>query len=76
MQFRTEESDTEVFTFIHVTDSQGTTERDFELWGTTLNRAIQQFPEARLIIHGGDLTADPNDEGWDYFFQQSRTWLQ
>ncbi|OPA81246.1 metallophosphoesterase [Paenibacillus selenitireducens] len=76
-QFLTEADDTEAFTFIHITDSQGTTEQDFDLWGKTLNRAFQQFPEARFIVHGGDLTEDPdNEQGWDYFFQKSRTWLQ
>lgn len=38
--------------------------------GNTLNKAFQTFPEAKFIVHNGDLTEDPEDSaGWDDFWQ-------
>lgn len=68
-QFTTEDSTGGSTTFINVTDSQGEAETDFKLWGQTLNKAFLTFPEARFIIHNGDLTEDPKDAAaWDDFF--------
>jgi acid phosphatase type 7 len=75
--FRTEEEDVGTFTFLNVTDSQGETEEDFELWGRTLDRAFAQYPETRLVLHNGDLTEDPEDEkAWDAFFDKPQKWLR
>ncbi|MNJ49715.1 Alkaline phosphatase precursor [compost metagenome] len=52
------------------------TEADFDLWGRTLNKAFNTFPEARFIIHNGDLTENPQDEtAWDHFFGKASKWL-
>ena len=75
--FMTAAEETSSFSFINVTDSQGVTENDFAIWGRTLDKAFQTFPEARFIVHNGDLTEDPEDEaGWDYFFGKTRDWLR
>ncbi|SFM37262.1 Calcineurin-like phosphoesterase [Paenibacillus sp. 1_12] len=75
-QFTTEAAKTNAFSFINVTDSQGITEEDFALWGHTLNKAFETFPDARFIVHNGDLTEDPADEGaWDHFFGKAARWL-
>lgn len=75
-QFLTEPAADEPFTFLNVTDSQGIVESDFELWGRTLDKAFQLLPDARFIVHNGDLTENPEDEqAWDYFFDKGRKWL-
>ena len=74
--FTTETEGVSDFTFINVTDSQGVTDSDFKLWGHTLNQAFGKFPDARFIVHNGDLTENPEDEsGWDYFFKEAKAWL-
>lgn len=74
--FTTESENMDEFTFINVTDSQGVTEADFEIWGRTLNKAFEQFPKAQFIVHNGDLTEEPEDElAWDHFFSKSANWL-
>lgn len=68
-EFTTEETGLDSVTFINVTDSQGETTNDFKLWGKTLGKALQTFPEAKFIVHNGDLTENPEDSaGWDQFF--------
>lgn len=71
LQFTTEALDSEekALTFLHVADSQGKTEADFKLWGNTLIQALNTFPDTQFIIHGGDLTENPEDQlAWDSFF--------
>ena len=46
------------FTFINITDTQGTTARDYALWKNTLDKALDQFPQARFLIHTGDMVDD------------------
>ncbi|MEF2967870.1 metallophosphoesterase family protein [Paenibacillus sp. M1] len=74
--FTTEGEGEDSFTFLNVTDSQGASEADFALWGETLDRAFAVFPDAKWILHNGDLTEDPEDEaGWDAFFVNAATWI-
>ncbi len=74
--FTTEASNETSFMFLNVTDSQGEKEEDFSLWGETLGKAFETFPDAEWIIHNGDLTENPeNEEGWDYFFEKAAPWL-
>ncbi|WP_151734849.1 purple acid phosphatase family protein ['Paenibacillus yunnanensis' Narsing Rao et al. 2020] len=56
-------------TFINVTDSQGASAGDFQLWGRTLNRALETFPGAQFIVHNGDFVEEPEDAAaWDDLF--------
>ncbi|TNJ63101.1 metallophosphoesterase family protein [Paenibacillus hemerocallicola] len=74
--FATEAAAHAGFTFINVTDSQGVTAKDFELWSNTLDKAFATFPGAEFIVHNGDLTENPEDEqAWDAFFGKARKWL-
>ncbi|MCL6459366.1 MAG: metallophosphoesterase family protein [Gorillibacterium sp.] len=74
--FTTEPAEQGAFSFINVTDSQGETKADFARWGQTLNKAFQTFPEARFIVHNGDLTEDPKDEAaWGNLFAQAQKWV-
>ncbi|MWC29321.1 purple acid phosphatase family protein [Paenibacillus sp. MMS18-CY102] len=74
LSFRTDplpQEDT-AMTFINVTDSQGVTSADFKIWGQTLNQAFKQYPNARFIVHNGDLTENPEDaEAWAQWFAQA-----
>ncbi|NHN32089.1 metallophosphoesterase family protein [Paenibacillus sp. S3N08] len=75
--FNTEAQRAEAFTFLNVSDSQGISESDFELWGHTLDGAFAKFPKAEFIVHNGDLVEEPEDEtAWDYFFGKTRSWLK
>ncbi|MCZ8522069.1 MULTISPECIES: purple acid phosphatase family protein [Paenibacillus] len=75
--FTTEADGAEKVTFLNVTDSQGVTEADFAVWGQTLDRAFSLFPDARFIVHNGDLTEDPGDEAaWDQFFGKAQRWMR
>ncbi|WP_237163164.1 metallophosphoesterase family protein [Paenibacillus sp. BIHB 4019] len=74
--FMTQAQDADSFTFINVTDSQGVTEQDFELWGNTLDQAFSTFPGAQFIVHNGDLTENPDDEiAWQHFFGKAQQWV-
>lgn len=62
----------ESFQFIHVTDSQGVTEADYTQWGITLRQAQLAAPQARFIVHGGDLTDDPaKEQEWKWFYSKA-----
>lgn len=62
----------ESFQFIHVTDSQGVTEADYAQWGITLRQAQLAAPQARFIVHGGDLTDDPaKEQEWKWFYSKA-----
>jgi 3',5'-cyclic AMP phosphodiesterase CpdA len=42
-----------------------------------MDQAFAQFPDARFIIHNGDLTEEPEDEtAWDAFFRTAQKWLK
>ncbi|WP_068778296.1 purple acid phosphatase family protein [Paenibacillus sp. GM2] len=74
--FTTEAEEVEEFTFINVTDSQGITRTDFELWGRTLEAALIHFPQASFIVHNGDLTENTEDEqAWNDFFATADQWM-
>ncbi|MFC3769187.1 fibronectin type III domain-containing protein [Paenibacillus sp. GCM10012303] len=74
--FTTEPAKTDAFTFLNVTDSQGVTERDFELWKRTLDKAFGLFPDAAFIVHNGDMTENPDDpEAWKHLLGKARPWV-
>lgn len=74
--FVTEPAEPQAVTFINVSDSQGERKADFKLWARTLDKAFQTFPDARFIVHNGDLTENQEEvEGWKWLFGQASTWL-
>lgn len=56
--FKTAEQDSGKFTFINITDTQGDTAKDYNIWKNTLDKAIEQFPDARFLVHTGDMVDD------------------
>ncbi|QKS46529.1 metallophosphoesterase family protein [Paenibacillus cellulosilyticus] len=69
------ENQSSSFTFLNLADSQGVTEQDFKLWGDTLNKAFELYPDSRFVIHNGDFTENADDaDGWRYLFEQAMPW--
>lgn len=66
--FRTAGQETDGFTFINITDTQGATAKDYEVWKNTLDQALGKFPKARFLIHTGDMVDDGQlINQWDLF---------
>jgi 3',5'-cyclic AMP phosphodiesterase CpdA len=65
-QFRTAASTAEPFEFIYLGDAQNGL---YSYWARTVHAAVEVAPEARFIIHAGDLVenADADDE-WAQWF--------
>ncbi|MNO26085.1 Alkaline phosphatase precursor [compost metagenome] len=75
-EFVTEPAESLAFTFINVSDSQGEKKADFKLWAQTLDKAFETFPDARFIVHNGDLTENPDEEkGWKWLLGTASKWL-
>lgn len=65
-QFRTASRQAEPFSFLYFSDAQ---EEISSLWPRTLRAAILKSPDARFMIHLGDLVEHKNDESeWDEWF--------
>ena len=53
------------FTFIDITDSQGDSEKDYNVWKNTLDKALAKFPDAGFLLHTGD-TVDDGESIWHW----------
>lgn len=70
-------SSSDAFTFIYVTDPQGSSESDYNIWGNTIKAAYNKFSDARLFVMAGDSIdtgqTSPNDEQeWLYYFSKAQ----
>lgn len=66
--FTTAEKGSDSFTFIQITDTQGSNASDYSLWKDTLKKAIRKFPDARFLIHTGDMVDNGGKiNQWDLF---------
>ncbi|HVI41327.1 MAG TPA: metallophosphoesterase family protein [Anaerovoracaceae bacterium] len=66
--FQTAGKKPEQFTFIQITDTQGSNAKDYRLWANTLDKALQKFPDTRFLIHTGDMVDDGQKiSQWDLF---------
>jgi uncharacterized protein YjdB len=70
-QFTTEAENTKDFTFLYMTDSQGSNTGDYEVWADTLNQGLNKFPDSEFLMMPGDLVdAGALEQQWfDYFGQ-------
>lgn len=64
------------WTFIQLTDTQGATLSDYSVAGKTLGAALVKYPDARFIIHTGDVV----DKGakitqWDWFSEGAKPFI-
>ncbi len=74
--FETPGRDTDGFTFLNITDTQGGSARDYNVWKNTLDRALFRFPDAKFLVHTGDMV----DMGylaaqWDMFIGAAQSEL-
>ena len=66
--FTTAGSDPGGFTFLNITDTQGGSARDYGVWKNTLDKALSKFPDARFLVHTGDMVdAGYLAKQWDMF---------
>lgn len=66
--FRTAGNEPSGFTFLNITDTQGSTARDYAVWKNTLDKALAKFPQVRFLIHTGDMVDDGQKiSQWDLF---------
>ncbi|NUU60761.1 S-layer homology domain-containing protein [Paenibacillus agri] len=75
--FTTEKADNKAFQFLYTTDSQGTTEADFDIWNHTLQEGLGKFPGVEFILNSGDLVDNGDlEEQWGWFFDKPKAILQ
>lgn len=72
--FRTAEDGLKEFTFLNITDTQGETARDYGVWKNTLDKALSKFPDAKFLVHTGDMVdVGQNISQWDLFAKAVQT---
>lgn len=68
-KFTTADENDGSFSFIHVTDQQGSSEDDFNNWSKNIAGAMKAFPQTSFILNTGDFVNDGLDETeWKYCF--------
>ncbi|RKD90673.1 purple acid phosphatase family protein [Mangrovibacterium diazotrophicum] len=67
IQFRTASTTNDPFSFLYVGDAQNYI---LELWSRLIRQGFQQAPDARFIIHAGDLVSTAHSEQqWEEWFR-------
>lgn len=75
--FTTEAAANASYQFLYTTDSQGTTEEDFDIWNHTLQEGLGKFPDVEFILNSGDLVDNGDiEEQWGWFFDKPKAILQ
>ncbi|MGO4107878.1 PA14 domain-containing protein [Paenibacillus sp. YAF4_2] len=67
--FTTESENENNFNFLYMTDSQGSNSQDYDVWGNTMQQAVNHFPDAKFLLMTGDqVDAGALESQWlDYF---------
>ena len=78
--FTTASAGNEAFEFIYVTDTQANTDEMFDISRNTVEKAIEQAPNARFLLITGDLidSANMNSSEWEWeqwFEKMQHVWL-
>ncbi len=67
--FTTEAKKDQPFTFLYTTDSQASNAEGNKIYGDLLTNALNEYPESRFILHGGDIVDDAAlMSQWEGFF--------
>lgn len=67
--FKTEPKKPESFTFFFTTDSQASDLNGNKIYGKLLTKALELYPNARFVLHGGDIVDDAAKmDQWENFF--------
>jgi hypothetical protein len=71
--FKTAEIDPDSFTFLNITDTQGGSAKDYNVWKNTLDKALSKFPDAKFLVHTGDMVdAGYLAKQWDMFISAAQ----
>lgn len=66
--FTTDKADNQDFHFLYVTDTQGSSKSNFDLWQDTFKRAIEKTVDPKFVLLTGDLTDDGDlEQLWQWF---------
>jgi predicted phosphodiesterase len=66
--FKTAEQSLNSFNFIWITDNQGSNTSDNQFWKNTLDKALAKCPDAKFLLHTGDMVSNGEDiKLWDLF---------
>ncbi|WP_068617332.1 fibronectin type III domain-containing protein [Paenibacillus tuaregi] len=66
--FMTDKANNQDFHFLYVTDTQGSSKSNFELWQDTFKRAIEKTVDPKFVLLTGDLTDDGDlEQLWQWF---------
>lgn len=67
IQFKTASQNPERFSFLYVGDAQNYI---LELWSRLIRQGFQKAPDAKFIVHAGDLVSTANDDNhWEEWFR-------
>ncbi|MBQ8828218.1 MAG: metallophosphoesterase family protein [Clostridia bacterium] len=56
--------------FLYITDAQGYTQSDYDIWGNLITAAAEKFPGAEFIMNLGDTVEEnTNQNQWRMFFE-------
>lgn len=68
--FHTTPETEDTFTFLFTTDTQGAKKEDYNYFNEILKKARNHYPDAELMLFGGDMVAYGNNQKeWDYWFE-------
>ena len=60
------------FTFFHVSDSQGGSERHYDKWANLVDTAFEMYPDASFFMHTGDhVDHGDNFKQWKWMFNSA-----
>lgn len=60
------------FTFFHVSDSQGGSERHYDKWSNVVDTAFEMYPDAAFFMHTGDhVDHGDNFKQWKWMFNSA-----
>ncbi|MGL4344749.1 MAG: purple acid phosphatase family protein [Cellulosilyticaceae bacterium] len=75
--FTTEAKNTETFTFVYGTDTQGKSIADGQIGANTLEKALEQYPDAAFMIHAGDHVNEAYHElQWKWYLNPASSTLK
>ena len=67
IQFKTASATNDKFSFLYLGDAQNNI---FELWSRLIRQGFQKAPDARFIVHAGDLVSHAHsEEEWEEWFK-------
>jgi len=71
--FRTSPESGDVTKFIFIGDSQAADKPGYDLWGATLQKALDFMPEPDFVVHAGDMVDKGFEEReWNWFFDTAQ----